>query len=86
MNPSHASEATRSTIWSATVAALPTKVCRLPSSTTSSRIDSPLASACSRHSRATASGSRFIRTLARPLATVFSPTTGSTSGSGPSGS
>ena len=53
------------------------KVWRPVISMTSSRMDSFLASASSRHSRAVASGSRYIRTLARPWAMVFSPTTGS---------
>jgi hypothetical protein len=86
MKPSLASDCTRSVICAATVAALPMKSCRLLVSIISSRMDNPVASARSRQPFATAIGSRFIRTLARPLATVCSPTSGSTSGSGPSGS
>ena len=62
------------------------KDCRPVTSMISSRVLSRLASAISRHSRAVASGSRYMRTLARPRATVCSPTSGSTAGSGPSGS
>ena len=56
---------------------VPMNDCRPVTSMISSRIDRFLASASSRHSRAVASGSRCIRTLARPRAMVFSPTTGS---------
>ena len=62
------------------------KFCRPVTSMISSRLVSFSASARARHSLAVASGSRYIRTLARPRAMVFSPTTGSTVGSGPSGS
>ena len=55
-------------------------------STISSRVVRFSASALARHSLAIAIGSRNMRTLARPREMVFSPTTGSTSGSGPSGS
>ena len=86
MNPSLASDWTKSLIVSATVAGEPMNDCRPVTSMISSRIDRfsglrpgpPLA--------AMASGSRYIRTLARPRAMVFSPGSGSTSGSGPSGS
>ena len=86
MNPSLASAWTKLLIVSATVAGVPTNDCRPVTSTISSRIDSFCASAFARHCAAVASGSRYIRTLARPRAMVFSPGSGSISGSGPSGS
>lgn len=86
MKPSAASACTSVLIDSAIVAADPTKVWSAVALMISSRIDRFLARASSRHCRAVASGSRNCRTLARPRAMVFSPTRGSTSGSGPSGS
>ena len=62
------------------------KFCRPVTSMMSSRVVRFSASALARHSLAVAIGSRCIRTLARPRAMVFSPTIGSTVGSGPSGS
>ena len=73
-------------ICSATVAGEPMNDWRPVTSMISSRIDSFSASAFARHCAAVAIGSRCIRTLARPRETVFSPGSGSTSGSGPSGS
>ena len=71
----------------ATVAGAPTNDCRPVTSTISSRIDRLLRLRPSRATaRAVASGSRYIRTLARPWAMVFSPGSGSMPGSGPSGS
>ena len=70
----------------AMVCGVPTNDCRPVTSMISSRMDSFSASALARHSLAVAIGSRYIRTLARPREMVFSPTSGSTSGSGPSGS
>ena len=86
MKPSLASAWTRVLIAPATVAGAPTNVCRPVTSMISSRIERFPASARARHCAATASGSRYIRTLARPRAMVFSPGSGSMSGSGPSGS
>ena len=61
---------------------------RLPAVTSmiSSRMESFSAEARLRHSLAVAKGSRYMRTLARPRAMVCSPTNGSISGNGPSGS
>ena len=70
----------------AMVAGEPTNVWRPVTSMISSRIDSFSAVALARHCAAVASGSRYIRTLARPRAIVCSPGSGSMSGSGPSGS
>ena len=61
-------------------------VCRPVTSMTTSRRDRFRSAARARHWAAMASGSRYIRTLARPREIVFSPSSGSTSGSGPSGS
>ena len=63
----------------------PAKDCLPVTSMISSRIDRPSACALARHCAAVASGSRYIRTLARQRAMVFSPGSGSKSGSGPSG-
>ena len=52
----------------ATAAGVPTNDCRPVISMTSSRSDRFLASASARHSFAMATGSRYIRTLARPWA------------------
>ena len=52
----------------------------------SSRVVSFFDSANARQRAATSRGSSWIRTLARPFATVFSPGSGSMLGSGPSGS
>ena len=70
----------------ATVAGDPMNVWRLVTSMIRSRMDSFSASAFARHWAAVAIGSRYMRTLARPRAIVCSPSSGSTSGSGPSGS
>ena len=87
MKPSAASDCTKSSIVSATVAGLPMNDCRPVTSMISSRMREPLGlGELPPLARRSASGSRCMRTLARPWATVFSPTTGSTSGSGPSGS
>jgi hypothetical protein len=72
MNPSLASACTSVLICPATVAGDPMNVCRPVTSMISSRIDSFPASALARHCEATASGSEYIRTLARPRAMVFS--------------
>ena len=86
MNPSLASACTKSLIVAATVAGEPMNDCRPVTSMISSRSDRRSAAAFSRHCRAVATGSRCMRTLARPRAMVFSPGSGSISGSGPSGS
>ena len=86
MNPSLASAWTYSSMVAATVSGVPMKFCRPVTSMITSRSERPLAAASSRHCCAVAIGSVYIRTLARPRAMVFSPTTGSIAGSGPSGS
>ncbi len=66
-DPSLASAWTRSLICSATLECEPTNDWRPVTSMISSRMDSFFVSASSRHCRAVSSGSRYIRTLARPL-------------------
>ena len=85
MNPSQTRSSTKRSILSAMVRAEPTKDCRALTSIMSWRMDRCFSAASSRHVAAVPSGSLFIRTDARPGAMV-SPTAGSTSGRGPSGS